>query len=143
MAVKQSIPSYTNTNKSLTLGNFKGIDASSSPFEVDISRATYCQNLINENGVNHKRQGWTQDNELNDLILSLHLEDVYGIFANLKIDSYEDLKVILGKKGSSTKIFVIKANLECAEFSWNGKANVKPNNKVNCLMNNGKVYLFL
>jgi len=58
MAVKQQIPTYTNTNKSLTFGNFKGIDASSSPFEVNTSRATYCQNLINENGVNHKRQGW-------------------------------------------------------------------------------------
>lgn len=67
MAVKQSIPSYTNTNKSLTLGNFKGIDASSSPFEVDVSRATYCQNLINENGVNHKRPGWKTILSLNKI----------------------------------------------------------------------------
>ena len=58
MAIKQTIPSNTNANKTLTLGNFKGIDASSSPFEVNGSRATYCQNLINENGVNHKRPGW-------------------------------------------------------------------------------------
>lgn len=64
MAVKQTIPTYTNSTKSLTLGNFKGIDASSSPFEVNTTRATYCQNLINENGANHKRRGWTVNEEM-------------------------------------------------------------------------------
>ncbi len=73
MAIKQTIPNYTNTNKSLTLGNFKGIDASSSPFEVDISRATYCENLINENGVNHKRPGWKTIKILENSIAVFHI----------------------------------------------------------------------
>ena len=79
MAVKQTIPTYTNSTKSLTLGNFKGIDASSSPFEVKTTRATYCQNLINENGANHKRRGWTVNEEMFGFIYEHGFTDLMDV----------------------------------------------------------------
>lgn len=65
MAVKQSIPNSTNPSKSLTFSKLRGVDYSSSPFEVDYSRAVNMKNMINEDGVNHKRQGWTSDVKIN------------------------------------------------------------------------------
>lgn len=97
MAIKQTIPSYTNTNKSLTLGNFKGMDVSSSPFEVDISRATYCENLINENGVNHKRPGWKT-------VLALDkIGDVKALF-RITLNGQNHL-IVITKNGQATTPF--------------------------------------
>lgn len=45
---------------SLTLGNFKGVDFSSSPLNVRRDRASNMRNFINENGVNKKRNGWNE-----------------------------------------------------------------------------------
>lgn len=44
--------------KKLTLGEFRGVDFSTSPLSVSSSRATKAQNFIRENGVNRKRHGW-------------------------------------------------------------------------------------
>ena len=63
MAVKQTIPSNTNQTKSLTFSKLRGVDYSSSPFEVSTSRAVHMKNMINEDGVNHKRPGWSENNE--------------------------------------------------------------------------------
>lgn len=55
-----------NTNISLKdrlqvqLTDFKGVDFSSSPLRVQVNRASSAVNLINEYGVNHKRNGWNQ-----------------------------------------------------------------------------------
>lgn len=55
-----------NTNVSqraqqqLVLDNFGGIDFSSSPLLMASNRASYACNLINDNGVNHKRPGWEE-----------------------------------------------------------------------------------
>ena len=68
MAVKQTIPSNTNQTKSLTFSKLRGVDYSSSPFEVSTSRAVHVKNMINEDGVNHKRPGWTNDNKINDVL---------------------------------------------------------------------------
>lgn len=143
MTVKQSIPSHTNTNKSLTLGNFKGIDASSSPFEVDVSRATYCQNLINENGVNHKRPGWTQDNELNNYILSKQIDEVLGIyhivlrFENENVDGY----VIAYK--TANNIAQLGVKLKDNYLNTNNIAlNINNNTEnISCFENDGKAYV--
>lgn len=67
MAVKQTIPSNTNQTKSLTFSKLRGVDYSSSPFEASTSRAVHMKNMINEDGVNHKRPGWTNDNKINDV----------------------------------------------------------------------------
>lgn len=58
MAVKQTIPNTSQNTKSYTFGKFKGIDTSSSVFEVSPNRAVEMKNIINEDGVNHKRPGW-------------------------------------------------------------------------------------
>ena len=43
-----------------TLEGFKGVDFSSSPLNVSTYRASSMRNLINENGVNKKRNGWNE-----------------------------------------------------------------------------------
>lgn len=45
---------------SMQLNGFKGVDFSSSPLNVDLSRATEMKNFINEYGVNRKRNGWNE-----------------------------------------------------------------------------------
>lgn len=42
------------------IGNFKGVDFSSSPLLVAQNRAVNCKNFIYENGVNRKRNGWIE-----------------------------------------------------------------------------------
>lgn len=46
--------------KMLTLGDFRGVDLSSSRLRVSPSRATLCENFICEYGVNRKRHGWRE-----------------------------------------------------------------------------------
>lgn len=46
--------------KTLSLGDFKGVDFSTSPLEVSPHRATDMVNLINEYGTNRKRNGWCE-----------------------------------------------------------------------------------
>ena len=46
--------------RTLTLGNFKGVDFSSSPLNVRSDRASNMRNFINEYGVNKKRNGWNE-----------------------------------------------------------------------------------
>lgn len=48
------------SRKEITLGDFLGVDFSSSPYKVSARRASDMKNLINEYGVNRKRHGWTQ-----------------------------------------------------------------------------------
>ena len=45
----------------LIIDDFKGVDLSSSPLQIHSSRASFASNLINDNGVNHKRPGWKQE----------------------------------------------------------------------------------
>jgi hypothetical protein len=64
MAVRQQIPSSTGQPRQMGFAKLRGVDFSTSPFEVDGSRAVDMKNMINDDGVNHKRQGWTENNEL-------------------------------------------------------------------------------
>ncbi len=48
------------TRRVLKLDDFKGVDFSSSPYDVKTTRATKMRNLINEYGVNRKRPGWRE-----------------------------------------------------------------------------------
>ena len=60
MGVKQTIPSSTNAPKTLNFAKLRGLDCSTSPFEVSTSRAVDMKNIINEDGINHKRPGWKE-----------------------------------------------------------------------------------
>lgn len=50
----------TEQPKKLELENFQGFDFSSSPLSVDKHHAIDGRNMIIENGVNHKRNGWIE-----------------------------------------------------------------------------------
>ena len=65
MGVKQNVPNNANETKSMKFSKLRGVDYSSSPFEVSTSRAVHSKNMINEDGVNHKRKGWTTDLHIN------------------------------------------------------------------------------
>lgn len=65
MGVKQNVPNNANETKSMKFSKLRGVDYSSSPFEVSTSRAVHSKNMINEDGVNHKRKGWTTDSHIN------------------------------------------------------------------------------
>ena len=76
MAVRQTVVSDTNSPKTLTFNKLRGVDYSSSPFEVNTSRATSMKNMINEDGVNHKRNGWTEDTEINKMISEMNITNI-------------------------------------------------------------------
>lgn len=44
--------------KMLSLNAFRGVDLSSAPTMVNHNRASYSVNMINDNGINHRRPGW-------------------------------------------------------------------------------------
>lgn len=46
--------------RTITLGDFRGVDFSSSRLQVSPRRATLCENFICEYGVNRKRHGWRE-----------------------------------------------------------------------------------
>lgn len=68
--------------KRLVLENFRGVDFSSSPMNVNPKRATQMLNMINEYGVNKKRNGWREVFRIldeNDKPLSINGIFVYRI----------------------------------------------------------------
>ena len=80
--------------RTLTLGNFKGVDFSSSPLSVRSDRASNMRNFINEYGVNKKRNGW------NELLKIKHggvAQRINGIFEYVNGDRREML-VHAGKR---------------------------------------------
>lgn len=73
-----------NTNVSqraqqqLVLENFGGVDFSSSPLLMASNRASYACNLINDNGVNHKRPGWEEQLKVEGKINGIYPYDANG-----------------------------------------------------------------
>ena len=47
-------------NRTLTLGDFRGVDYFNAKNNVANKRATDMKNFIYRNGANHKRNGWKQ-----------------------------------------------------------------------------------
>ena len=58
--------------KMLTLSGFKGVDLSSAPTMVSPNRASYSINMINDNGINHKRPGWDEQFKLSGKINGMY-----------------------------------------------------------------------
>lgn len=107
MAVKQQIPSSTNAPKTLNFAKLRGVDFSTSPFEVASTRATDMKNLINEDGVNHKRQGWSENHPINEILSTKY---------------YNEKIIAVHKTGNTTiivlnkKILVFDENILKKEF---------------------------
>lgn len=73
--------------KRLVLEDFRGVDFSSSPMNVNPKRATQMLNMINEYGVNKKRNGWREEFRIldgNDKPLSINGIFVYRISDTLR-----------------------------------------------------------
>ena len=100
MAVRQTVVSDTNSPKTLTFNKLRGVDYSSSPFEVNTSRATSMKNMINEDGVNHKRNGWTEDTEINKMISEMNITNIKGIF--FSNDKNKEMKYMIA---TNSKIY--------------------------------------
>lgn len=56
----------------LTLDDFKGVDFSTSPFNVASNRAVEMENMINIDGVNQKRPGWESVLNLNGRVNGIY-----------------------------------------------------------------------
>ena len=82
-----SVMSYNR--QQLVINDFKGVDLSSSPLQIHCSRASFASNLINDNGVNHKRPGWRQE-------LNFAGKQINGIY-EYKNDGHEVRIVYAGK----------------------------------------------
>ncbi|MBR2474166.1 MAG: hypothetical protein IKB51_03960 [Clostridia bacterium] len=97
----------------LVIENFGGVDLSSSPLLVNSARASYMRNLINDNGVNHKRPGWRQELKINKTCTCKDpctCNQINGIY-EYKNGTYEVLIVYAGttfyevKNGNKTPIY--------------------------------------
>ena len=62
----------------VTLGDFRGVDLSSSPLDVSASRAVRMRNLLPGRGGNHKRHGWKSITQFTDA--GGHSYPINGIF---------------------------------------------------------------
>lgn len=66
MSLRMSTNISLKERLSAKLDDFKGVDFSSSPLQVQSNRATEMKNFINEYGVNRKRNGWNELIKIND-----------------------------------------------------------------------------
>lgn len=79
-----------------TINDLRGVDLSSSPFDVSSNRAVDMRNLIKENGVTQKRKGWRQN-------FAVGNESILGLY-HYKNGSYESLIVVTSSGVYSTDI---------------------------------------
>ena len=101
MGVKQQTPSSTNAPKTMQFAKLKGVDYSTSPFEVNPSRAVDMRNIINDYGINHKRPGWTENTEFLKK-LGGYGEKIIGLYQiddSRYIVGYSDRVAIFSKDG--------------------------------------------
>lgn len=90
--------------KMLSLSGFKGVDLSSAPTMVHQNRASYSVNMINDNGINHKRPGWEEQLKLGGRINGMYHykngeHEVVLVYAGTKF--YEI------KSGVASELFVV------------------------------------
>lgn len=122
MGVKQQIPSSTNAPKSMSFAKLRGLDCSTSPFEVSPTRAVDMRNIINDDGINHKRQGWTENNEFLRKIKRIHQgEKMLNAFdlnnGNLMI-VYPGVLSIVNSNFEEVKSFVVNQISENSQINF-------------------------
>ena len=127
MAVKQTIPTNSNPPKTMVFSKFRGVDLSSSPFEVSTSRATHSLNMINENGVNHKRKGrmiMHNSNPFGSYMQLIKLKDGSGLNTYKLIVNNTTLSVAPRDSGATSASVTIGNcdNRWCKAYEQNGCA---------------------
>lgn len=114
MAVKQNIVASANSTQALTFSKLRGVDYSSSPFEVSSTRAVSIKNIINEDGVNHKRCGWTTDLAVNKNGVKAKIYDICELG-----DKYCVVATLNNTTSVSLYIWDGSSKLEVAQFLLN------------------------
>lgn len=139
----------TKERKTITLSNFRGVDLSSSKYNVQTNRATKMRNLINQNGVNQKRKGWNQVYKIENAdrigqgIKMLYRytfedQDYFLVYAGKKFYKVEDNGKITditlsGYDHDSVLVPPSAPNIVNEEYLIDEKCQV--------FMNNGKAYI--
>ena len=80
--------------QTLRFSDFRGVDFSSSPLDVQSNRATSATNFINEYGVNRKRPGW---NELFHIERDGEAQRINGIFS-YRADDRREMLIHAGRR---------------------------------------------
>ena len=109
-----------------TMNDLRGVDLSSSPFDVSPNRAVDMKNLIKENGVTQKRKGWRQVYKLGD-------SPILGMY-RYKNKDFNQLIVVTSKTVyvDSTKRYFFEKDATSAQFF---------NNKGMCYILTGSEFL--
>ena len=88
--------------KMLTLSGFKGVDLSSAPTMVSPNRASYSINMINDNGINHKRPGWDEQFKFNGRINGIYHYVNGDYSATIVYAETSFYKIVNGEKSGLT-----------------------------------------
>lgn len=117
------------------LSGFRGVDFTSSPFQVAQNRATSAKNLINIEGVNQKRNGWKQ-------LINLGSK-IDGIF-NFVLNGDKFLLVYAGKKFytlTNTDGKYSKTDITSSATSSAVDQSKLIDNKIELYINKNKAYI--
>ena len=124
MRARTNVP--LKERKTLVLSDFKGVDFSSSPLNVQKNRASFARNFINENGVNKKRNGWKQLTDLS--------KRINGVFKYTN-GNYEKIIVYAG-----TRFYAF-------DKDFKSPADITPtgidldDNRIQVFLNKGRAYI--
>ncbi len=129
-----------NTNVGLksrgrfTLGDFRGVDLTSSPLQIATSRAAECYNLIPENGILRKRPGWEalfQVRNLNDS----NFASINGIYPY----NQDGEEVLLVHAGCSLICFSPSSDGKLARCY--AASDILKDTRSQCFYNNDKAFI--
>lgn len=130
------------TRRTLTLGNFRGVDLSSSPLAVRSDRASKMRNFINEYGVNKKRNGW---NELLKIKRDGTAQRINGIF-EYSNGARHELLLHAGRRfyrviGSGDRYSYEDITLSSSYAPARCKAELLKDQRSQAFINKGRMYI--
>ncbi len=120
--------------RSLTLGDFKGVDFSSSPLNVRGDRASNMRNFINEYGVNKKRNGWK---ELLEIKAAGVVQSINGIFEYVN-GNHREMLVHAGK--GFYRVENTDGEYSCTKISLSSNISIK-DQRSQAFFNKGRMYI--
>lgn len=128
-----------DNKKIFTINDFRGVDFSNSMVDVSPKRASYMLNMINDNGINRKRNGW---NTTKLLTTSTNEDDGIAKVFVIPVGSYTKLLATITNDGHL--VFVPTDSTYSIATSW-GTTNhyLLASNKTDyaCFLANDKTYI--
>lgn len=126
---------------SLCFSDFRGVDLSSSPLDVPLSRATDARNFISEYGVNCKRNGWQ---EMFRIEVDDEPQQINGVFA-FSVDGRRELLIHAGRRFYRTDMESDFAIEDITESSTFARAAVDvtrlTDRRSQCFIKKGRAYI--